>query len=284
MLSPGAYFGNRKRMRRLRDLVLVENAYPPGFSIPRHAHASAFLGLAIEGHYRETYDRRTRDCGPAALVFHPAGEVHSELHGDVVVRIFSIEPSEQLLGVVREHARRLDEPREFRGGPLLRLATRMYRELSCDEPLAGLAIEGLALELLAYLGRAGAGRSRAAPAWLRRAHELLHDRFREDLPLAEVAEVAGVHPAHLSRAFRQSYGCTVGDYLRQLRIERACVELQATERPLAEIASALGYSDQSHFTTAFRRQTGVTPRAFRMQRRRKMQRGSKTTRVPAISS
>jgi hypothetical protein len=121
ILAPGRYYGNRRRSRFIRGVTLVENAYPPAFVIPRHAHASAFFGLVLEGGYHEIYGGRCRECSPASLVFHPSGEVHSERHYDAVVRILSIEPTESLLAHVGEYARTLDGPCEFHAGPLLRL-------------------------------------------------------------------------------------------------------------------------------------------------------------------
>jgi AraC family transcriptional regulator len=63
--------------------------------------------------------------------------------------------------------------------------------------------------------------------------------------------------------FRQEYGCTLGDYLRNLRIGFASRRLATSSAPLAEIALAAGFADQSHFTKAFRRATGMTPVAWR---------------------
>jgi AraC family transcriptional regulator len=72
-----------------------------------------------------------------------------------------------------------------------------------------------------------------------------------------------VHPVTLARAFRRSFGCTVGEYLRRLRIERATEQLAGGDTPLAEIALAAGFADQSHFSNVFRRRTGMSPSAFR---------------------
>ena len=101
------------------------------------------------------------------------------------------------------------------------------------------------------------------PLWLRQARDFLHDRFSESLTLNVVAQAVGVHPVHLAREFRRHYHCTVGGYVRNLRIECARSELVTSETPLADIALAAGYSDQSHFTTAFKRQTGLSPAEFR---------------------
>jgi AraC family transcriptional regulator len=263
ILPPGRYYGNRQRSRFLPGITLVENAYPPAFVIPRHAHAAAFFSLVLEGGYRETYGSHCRECSPSSLLFHPPEEIHSETHYDVVVRIFSIEPTQQLLARAGEYARTLDGPDAFHAGPLLRLGARLYREFQSDDPVAPLAIEGLVLELLAGVCRHSSSRISTVPRWLRCVRDLLHQRFCEKLALGDVAEAVGVHPSHLARAFRRCHGCSIGDYVRNLRTDRARQELRASDRPLAEIALALGYADQSHFATSFKRQTGMTPGAFR---------------------
>jgi AraC-like DNA-binding protein len=63
--------------------------------------------------------------------------------------------------------------------------------------------------------------------------------------------------------FRQIHGCTVGEYVRKLRINAACHDLNDSEIPLAEVALTSGFADQSHFSRVFKRQVGMTPGAFR---------------------
>jgi AraC-like DNA-binding protein len=79
--------------------------------------------------------------------------------------------------------------------------------------------------------------------------------------------MVNVHPTHLCRAFRRHYRCTLADYVRQQRIERARQYLAEADTPLTEIALRVGYSDQSHFATAFKRLTGFTPSQFRKMSR-----------------
>jgi AraC family transcriptional regulator len=78
-----------------------------------------------------------------------------------------------------------------------------------------------------------------------------------------LARDVGVHPVHLAQAFHKSYYCTVGDYVRQLRIEYARHELVASETPIIQIALAAGFCDQSHFTRTFKRIVGVAPSQYR---------------------
>jgi len=109
----------------------------------------------------------------------------------------------------------------------------------------------------------------SAPRWLRQVRDLLHDEFTESPSLHDIAQAVGVHPAHLARLFRQRYHCTIGDYLRELRLERARHLLSTSNTPLAEIALSAGYSDQSHFSAALKRSTGLTPSEFRRIFRRR---------------
>ena len=132
-----------------------------------------------------------------------------------------------------------------------------------------LAIDGLLSEMLAEGSRGKVlSAEKGSAAWLARAIDFLHDNFTCALSLEEIAQVAGVHSAHLSRVFRQKMGCTVGEYVRRLRFEFACQQILSTERRLCEVAYDAGFADQSHFTRSFKRYAGLTPSVFRSTRRR----------------
>jgi AraC family transcriptional regulator len=96
----------------------------------------------------------------------------------------------------------------------------------------------------------------------------VQDNFTTVFSLQEVADVAGVHSAHLSRVFRQKMGCTVGEYVRRLRFEFACQQVLSTEKPLCEVAYEAGFADQSHFHRVFLGHVGITPFNYRKLHRR----------------
>jgi AraC family transcriptional regulator len=233
--------------------------------MPRHSHAPAYFSLLLQGGYTERDDRQSRTCQPSALILHPPGSEHAVQFHNARVRIFRVEVKPPWLERVREQATVLDRPAEFQGGWPARLAARLYHEFrEMDDAASPLAIEGIALEILAEAARRQhRAFERQPPRWLGRVRELLHAQFPEPLTLARVAEAAGVHPVHLAREFRRHYRCTVGEYVRRLRVERACREIAKSDVPLVEIASAAGFYDQSHFSRTFKRLTGLTPAAFR---------------------
>lgn len=98
---------------------------------------------------------------------------------------------------------------------------------------------------------------------LRRVVELLDSRFAEDLSLEDIARDAAMSKFHLIRKFKLSTGLSPYQYLIKRRLERACALLRQGGLPIAQIALAVGFGDQSQFNKHFRRAYGTTPAAFR---------------------
>jgi AraC family transcriptional regulator len=146
----------------------------------------------------------------------------------------------------------------------------LYQEFRRSDAASSLAIEGLALEMCAALSRqSGTSATRRPARWLHHARELLRARFRENLSLADVADSVEVHPTHLARTFRQQFGCTIGMYVRRLRIQAACDYLSTSDLSLVEIAMSVGFADQSHLARTFKRMMGVSPSGYRANLRRR---------------
>jgi AraC family transcriptional regulator len=263
-LAPGQLYGETLRSRKVAGFELSERIYPARFRTPRHSHKQALFCFVIQGNYTETYGRETRECLPSTLLFHPAEETHAEYFHDSGGRSLIIEVAPEWLEHMREHVAVVDHSAEFHDGITELLARRLYREFAHMDAASALVIEGLMLEMVGEASRHSSnGTVQHFPRWLQQARDLLHARFSEHLTLAEVANNVGVHPVHLAQTFHKSYQCTVGDYVRQLRIEYACRELASSETPIVQIALAAGFCDQSHFTRTFKRFIGMAPSQYR---------------------
>jgi AraC family transcriptional regulator len=197
----------------------------------------------------------------------PPGEVHANRFGENGGRLFGIDLGTEWTARMGALGGALRKPAAL-GGQCTSLFLRLYREFRGNDLAAPLVVEGLVLELLGEACRYAAPHGESGlPRWLARARAALQERYRDPPGLAALAEEVNIHPVHLARVFRRRFGCTVGEYVRRLRIEFTCRELARPGRSLVEIALAAGFCDQSQFCRAFKRQLGTTPAQFRRQLR-----------------
>lgn len=264
VLPEGNYYGCCNSSKHAGLLVLSECAYAPHLDIPRHAHENAYFIFALSGGQEESFGLRSRTYGPGTLAFHPAGEFHREKLGPTGMRGLHVEFGADWLKRHPEVSRFLENGAHFQGGRFAWLARKVHQEFCCMDDVAPAAIEGLVLEILAEATRAGRRETAGKhPRWLMQAKELIQASFSEPLSLSHLAAAVCVHPVHLAREFRRHYHCTVAEYVRQLRVARACAEISTSNRSLADIAIEAGFSDQAHFTHVCKRLTGRTPGQFR---------------------
>ena len=114
---------------------------------------------------------------------------------------------------------------------------------------------------------AGTSKGGLAPWQLRLARRLLND-LDSSASLARIAGECGLSAGHFARAFKHSTGLTPHQWVLRRRVDAAKDMLDAGV-PLAEIAVACRFSDQSHLTRAFAHATGVTPGRWRTSQGRR---------------
>lgn len=263
MLSAGSFFGDPLNRYRTDGFLLHEVAYKPHLEIPRHIHANAYFAFVLHGVYTETYGQRQRVCEPATLIFHPPGEAHADRFAGERGHLLNLELTVPTLERWREHAPVANDSVEWAGGELTWLAARLYSEFRHRDVASSLAMEGLVLEILAGASRNSLPRSDSEPRWLRQIEQRLRDQFLTPPSVDEMARDVDVHPVHLARVFRHRRRCTIGEYVRRLRVEAACRQLCDSETALSAIALDAGFADQSHFSRTFKSITGMTPGQYR---------------------
>jgi AraC family transcriptional regulator len=256
------FHGTTLHAREAAGFTLKEIRHPAGVFIPKHSHANAHVGFILGGGFTETFTRKTLECRPLSVSYIAPDLAHTDdfRHG---VHCLVLEISPKRLAEVRDVVG-LREPIFVTAGRAAWLALKLYEQGMRSDAASLLSIEGLALEILAELARLEAkGLEKMPPRWLRDARDLLHARLGENLSHSEVAQDVGVHPVYLATLFRRHFRCTIGEYVRRLRIDFAAGEIANSDRSLCEIGLDAGFSDQSHFSKVFKNQTGMTPGRFR---------------------
>lgn len=268
LLSPPHERPQLVRHQQTSDMNFCEVLYPPRLRQARHTHNLASFSYVLGGSYVESLDRSAHRRQPGSVVFHPPAESHA-VEFETDVRILGVEFSFEKLAYISRQSVIFEASASCRTEKTNWLGIRIYQEFQRMDAFSMLAVEGLILELLAEASRARVGaKEKNFPRWLKESRDFLHASFTESVTLEEIARVADVHPVHLSRVFREKFGCTIGEYVRRLRVEFASRQILFTEESLGEIAHAAGFSDQSHFNKTFKTAFGLTPAQYRKTFRR----------------
>ena len=212
----------------------------------------------------ELFSKGEADYVPTDVVYKPLEDrPHLRFSRDGA-RTLTVELESARMLMLRQAGFPVDRPFCKCSGVCAGLALRMYRELRRRDEFTPLVLEGLALELLGEAFRLGGKVSkRNPPKWLIEVKTRIHDEFTGRLTLSDCARSADVHPIHLAQAFRTYFGDSFGHYVRRMRIEFVSRQILTTDQPLADIALAAGFSDQSHFGKAFKLATGFSPKQYR---------------------
>jgi len=243
------------------SLEIFRLSFPPSFSHGVIDPATGYLAVVLEGAVHKTFRCTSSTLTRGSLMSIPAGGAHSSAFAPDGCRVVIVRAAggdgESLFGsVLRDCTKVVAHASTL-------LGWKISKELECRDACSRLALEGLALELLACAGRATTATCHRDAGWLRMVRDLLHESTPRIVSLYDLGEIVERHPAHVARAFRDAYGVSVTTYARARRLEWATAAVASTDDPLARIALDAGFADQSHFTRSFRRHHGVTPGRYR---------------------
>jgi AraC family transcriptional regulator len=203
----------------------------------------------------------------------PIGAARSDGPTRILALSLSVETMEQTLP--EPFTKRPVQLAPLMAGPPDRVLTHLLyaieAEVEADCPAGRLLLEALANTTAFYVAHrygvfppskprhyGGLARDRLA-----RVVEYIDVHLARDLSVVELAGVACLSPYHFGKMFRHSMGESVHQFVTRRRIERAQALLRQGILSGLEIAETVGFSDQSHFTTVFKRHLKVTPCAYR---------------------
>jgi AraC family transcriptional regulator len=252
---------------------IVQTIRPERFDI--RFHAPVHLLVVVEEGVRVAGESSVEGLPPSTLrdmrrklTFVPAGHNYHEWHQTAVptrVIYFYFDPAKS------RDADALHAPRLFfEDTALWETALKLGRLL--DAPATnGLCLQALGVILAHELVRPEATlyctgpRARGGLAgWQKRiVVDFIEENLAENISLATLAQLVQLSPYHFCRAFKQSFGVPPHRYHTRRRIDRAKVLLANPGESVTSIGMAIGFSETSSFTAAFRKTSGMTPTDYR---------------------
>ena len=254
------------------------------WTIRAHRHRNLFQVLLIEkGGGEMSFEAATAEFAAPAVILVPATIAHGFRFTPQITDGWVVSFTEDVADALGDQSgEALARLKAVATEPLLPLASAMetkrlsalcadlYEEDSLAREGHRLAMRGLLALIAIEVVRLAASRARSGTVTLSRSdarvdelRRLVDEHFRKERLLRFYAEKLAMTPDRLNDHVKRAAGVTAGHLIRQRVLTEAKRQLVFTNQAIHEIAYDLAFSDPSHFTRFFRKQTGTTPQAFR---------------------
>jgi AraC-like DNA-binding protein len=242
--------------------VFIEHDYPELAVRASHSHPWLHLTLVRQGYYHRGLRGRRATYKAGSLAFLRTNDQHTDAYAPRSICLHVVIPPDvehRLTGNFGTQSAAEEIPSSL-SIPASIALHREFRKPDRDSPLI---VEAMLLDLVSRHLDVIHERSSARPRWLGLLLQYLDDTLEQQWSLDDMAAEMGVHPVYLCRTFSRHFDCTLGTYIRRLRVLRGWQLLTIGDTTLAEVAAQSGFADQSHFTRAFREHFGITPGRYR---------------------
>jgi AraC family transcriptional regulator len=256
----GKYTGKVNRGLYIRNtFISVIHYYPEKEITGMHYHENAHLCMLLQGKDREQRNGLTYERNSGEVFFYPAGQVHASITQDSLRKSLVIEFEDPFLKTYG-----LSEPQMENGlrrNPYAKFQLlKLLHELEFTDNTTTLLIED---SLLNLFGTQVQHVNNNIPKWNKLVTEVLWDNWNQSISLEYLSIAVQVHPVTISKYFFKYNHCTLGEYIRRIRIEKSIPLIKNTELKLVQIAYHCGFADQSHFIRVFKETTGFLPGELR---------------------
>ncbi len=257
------------------------------WTIRAHRHRNLFQVLLIEkGEGEMSFETATVSFSAPAAILVPATTAHGFRFKPEVTDGWVVSFTEDVADALGDQSgEAMARLKMVAADPLLPLAdaaevkrlSALCADLKEETSLARegfrLAMRGLLTLIVIEIVRLAVSRSRSGAVTLSRKdarveelRRLLDEHFRKERLISFYAEKLAMTADRLNDHVKRATGVTAGHMIRQRVLTEAKRQLVFTSQAIHEIAYDLSFSDPSHFTRFFRKQTGMTPQAFRVGR------------------
>ncbi|MFH6992708.1 helix-turn-helix transcriptional regulator [Flavobacterium sp. FlaQc-48] len=259
-LEKETYLGNTKNIfNNTQGIAVVETEYKNKVYEGWHSHNNAHITLFLKGGTTEKRKNFSENVGPGSLLFYHSDELHLNQDTLFPSKNINIEIEDHLLKEL-ELTEAIIEKSVQHTALTKFLILKIFKECQVADAFSGDTIQMLFVQL--SNANTHLERFEKSPFWVKSLNELLNDSWNENPGLQDLAQVLNVNPITISKHFPKYFGCTLGEYMRRMKINRSLALIQSSDHNLTEIGFQCGFADQSHFIRTFKNQTGFLPKQF----------------------
>lgn len=243
---------------------ISETHYTSNQTIEFHAHENPTIIVLLEGGFTENYLNKSFEHSQTNIIYRPAFEKHSNQFHRAGAKCLNFELLTELQKTNYQPSLLDGKPFTIIGNPFSSIISKIKNEIKINDAFSKLVLEGLTIEMIAQILRSNSKKNnKAIPERLKYIVDYINSSKDFNFSYTHLAGLIDVHPVYLHKSFKKYLHCTIGEYLRQKKINAVSKELCSTNKSFGEIAFEYGFSDQSHFNKLFKKYTGFTPSQFR---------------------
>lgn len=259
-LNTQEYLGNIKNCyNNLKGISIVETEHKTKTFEGWHSHENAHLTLFIKGGTLEKRKNKNITVEPSSLLFYHSDEMHLNSNTLFPSYNINIEIESKFLKE-SNFTEELIENSILNKSKVKFIILKMFKESSSKDNFTDDTINMLFHELV---NKQNSNQQfLKSSQWIKDLKEILNDCWYDNPSLQSLSQVVNVSPVTISKYFSKYFGCTFGEYMRQLKIEKSLFFIKENKMSLTEIAYRCGFADQSHFIRTFKNQTSYLPKEF----------------------
>jgi len=257
------HFGEQKKIQLPGMTLAIVDTEHSRNHIGWHCHENPHFTFILRGEVIECTKKEVYNCSAGNLLFHSRFEPHYNTKLEGNAKCLHIDFAQNYLDDIAANEGGLQGIFKIRNSGAKFLCYKIFREVIISDDISGASIHSLSLEILGQLLLTEDTAKTPRPLWVGKLEDILRSGYSEKFSLDELSRELSIHPVHLSRSVPQYFHCTLGEYVRNVRVERSLAFMPRKNLSLTEIACKCGFADQSHFLRSFKQIMGVSPSTYR---------------------
>ena len=264
ILKSGEFFGSHNDTFYFNDVTITDTEYTLN-KVDWHYHENAYFTYILKGKLFEANKKNTYYLEQGSLLFHNWQDAHYNIKPPIPTHGFHIEIKASWLkkyGLVSDN---LEGSIHLKNPIIKSLINKIFWESKLKDKHSQLSIEMLLLEIFCNIEKEVVLKYENQPLWVSTLKTILFEEPQICYSLTKLAEYLDIHPVHLSRGFSKYFHTTLGQYLRLQKLNKAVLLINDNKSSLTDIAHEVGFYDQSHFISNFKKIYSLSPLKFKKQ-------------------
>ena len=260
--SNGKYVGHNKSKVNFDGVIACENIYQEEYSSDWHYHANPHFSHILYGGSVELREKEKQFQTAGTSLYYSPDIIHKNTHYKKGTRIFNLEietsffkeydlqpmASGYIFSPYNEHVKK-------------NLLVKLLIEFLLNDKHSEISVHQLCTQL--FEDGSGEAKLPHSNHWTIQLKEYLYSHWNETPTLTELSNLLQIHPVTISRYFSKYFSCTLGEYIRRIKIEKSLPLIRSNKYSLTNIAYECDFTDQSHFTKTFKQVTGILPKEYK---------------------